>query len=84
MSPKTKANKDEITTDWYINPKIYELEQQLLFTNKLIYVGHELMLPKLDDYRVLSNNTEILMHNKNGIEIVSNICRHHQALMLEG
>ncbi len=84
MPSKINATKNEITTDWYISPDIYALEQKLLFANKLIYVGHELMIPKINDYRVLPNNTEILMHNKNGIEIISNICRHHQALMLEG
>ncbi|CDZ77177.1 2-halobenzoate 1,2-dioxygenase large subunit [Legionella massiliensis] len=72
-----------IKTNCYVNSDFYAHEQTL-FDNKLNYVGHELMVPNLDDYRVLENNAEILFHNKNGFEIISNICRHHQAIMLEG
>jgi len=74
-----------IPTSWYSDPKICELEKKIIFSKFSInYVGHELMVPELNDYFVLPNGIEILSHNKNGIEIVSNICRHHQAVMLEG
>lgn len=72
--------------DWYLNQQIYEIEKQRLFEQGPGYIGHELMIPNLDDYYVLKwlNNSKVLVRNEYGIELLSNICRHRQAILLEG
>ncbi len=76
-----------LPVDWYFDPRIYELEIELLFKNGPGYVGHELMVPELGDYHVLDwfhNGSKMLVRNANGVELLSNVCRHRQAIMLKG
>ena len=77
-------NKVQPPLAWYFDPKILELEQRVLFENGPGYVGHELMVPNLGDYQVLRNDAQMLVRNQNGVELLSNICRHRQATMLTG
>lgn len=78
-------NFENIDLSWYQNPEVFEREQVCLFQKKPIYVGHALMVPNIGDYHVLSRhaNAEVLTHTQNGIHCISNICRHHQAMLLE-
>jgi choline monooxygenase len=69
---------------WYFDPQIQAAEQRALFANGPNYVGHELMVPNLGDYQVLDGGSQVLVRNPNGVELLSNICRHRQATMLEG
>jgi len=72
--------------DWYFDPKIYALEQELLFKRGANYVGHELMTPNTGDFNVLDwlhGGGKMLVNNANGIELLSNVCRHRQAQMLQ-
>ncbi len=76
-----------LPVDWYFDPAIYELEMRLLFRNGANYVGHELMTPELGDYQVLDwlyDGGKMLVRNANGVELLSNVCRHRQARMLKG
>jgi choline monooxygenase len=70
----------------YCSPDVYAAEQRQLFARAPGYVGHELMVPNVGDYRVLEwrDNAQALIRNPQGIELVSNICRHRQAIMLKG
>ncbi|MDB5888593.1 MAG: alcE [Rhodocyclales bacterium] len=70
----------------YFDAKVFELEKRLLFDAGPGYVGHELMVPELRDYQSLAwmDHARILMHNDDGVHLMSNICRHRQAIMLEG
>jgi len=49
-------------------------------------VGHALSVPDVGDYCALPQEGEgrALMHTQRGIELVSNVCRHRQAIMLKG
>ena len=42
-----------LPVSWYFDPKIAEVEQQVLFRQGPGYVGHELMVPESGDYRSL-------------------------------
>ncbi len=70
----------------YFDPQLYDLEQRLLFEHGPGYVGHELMVTNHGDFRVLerTNNARMLVRNASGVELISNVCRHRQALMLQG
>ncbi len=76
----------QLPVQWYFDPRIYEIEKRLLFDNGPGYVGHELMVPNAGDYHVLDwhNNAQALVRNGNGVELLSNICRHRQAVILKG
>ena len=71
---------------WYFDPDVLALEQRLLFNSGPKYVGHELMVPNLGDYHVVEglNQSKMLVRNEHGVELLSNICRHRQAIMLSG
>ena len=68
----------------YCDPEIYEKEQELIFQNSARYIGHEMMVPNLGDWYALPHDdfSRILVRNENGVELLSNVCRHRQALML--
>jgi len=76
----------QLPVSWYFDPKIFELERNLLFAAGPGYVGHELMVPNVGDYRTLAttDHGKVLVRNARGIELLSNVCRHRQAILLEG
>ncbi|MCE7915106.1 MAG: aromatic ring-hydroxylating dioxygenase subunit alpha [Nitrosomonas sp. PRO4] len=76
----------QLPVDWYLDPKILEIEKRILFEQGPGYVGHEAMVPNIGDYYVPEsmNNAKVLVHNKQGVELLSNVCRHRQALLLQG
>ncbi len=70
----------------YFDPALFEREKQLLFAAGPRYVGHELAVPAVGDFHTLPQEGEgrALVRTANGVELVSNVCRHRQALMLRG
>lgn len=71
---------------WYFEPDVLVKEQTILFDRAPKYVGHELLVPNLGDYHVVQSaqQSKVLVKNENGIELLSNICRHRQAIILTG
>ena len=73
---------------WYFDPKVAEIEQKLLFDRGPGYVGHAMMAPQPGDYRVLDWREHgagwMLVNNDGRHDMVSNVCRHRQAVMLKG
>jgi choline monooxygenase len=76
----------QFPASWYCDPRVFDAEMRTLFARAPGYVGHELMVPEVGDYYTLAarGNAQVLVHNHAGIELLSNICRHRQALMLTG
>ena len=79
----------QLPMHWYFDPEIFEREKKLLFDAGSNYVGHELMVPEVGDYQTIGwmDHAKLLVRNSGaagGIELLSNICRHRQSLMLEG
>jgi choline monooxygenase len=76
----------QFPASWYFDPRIYELERRLLFPRGPGYVGHELMVPSAGDYHALAAraDAQVLVRNGERVELLSNICRHRQAIMLNG
>ncbi len=85
-SQRLKPNASQLPVSWYFDPQVLELEQKLLFANSPGYVGHELMVPNPGDYHTLAwmDHCKVLVRNANGIELLSNVCRHRQSILLEG
>jgi phenylpropionate dioxygenase-like ring-hydroxylating dioxygenase large terminal subunit len=76
----------QLPVSWYCDPATFEAEKRLLFEPGPGYVGHELMVPNVGDYCALAwrDNAQALVRSARGVELLSNICRHRQAVMLKG
>ncbi|MBS0300422.1 MAG: aromatic ring-hydroxylating dioxygenase subunit alpha [Proteobacteria bacterium] len=84
--PQLTEMSAQLPISWYLDPKILEIEKHLLFDRGPGYVGHEVMVPNVGDYYVPEwmNNAKVLVRSEQGIELLSNVCRHRQALLLTG
>jgi phenylpropionate dioxygenase-like ring-hydroxylating dioxygenase large terminal subunit len=76
----------QFPVSWYCDPRVFAAEMRTLFPRAPGYVGHALMVPEVGDYQVLPGrgNAQALVRNASGIELLSNVCRHRQAIMLSG
>ena len=76
----------QLPAAWYCDPRVFDAERRHLLSRAPGYVGHTLMAPEPGDYHVLAarDNAQALVHGPQGIELLSNVCRHRQAIMLSG
>ena len=76
----------QLPISWYFDSQFHAAEQASLFNDAPRYVGHQLMVPNVNDYRVTeaSAGAWALVINGASVELISNICRHRQAVMLKG
>jgi len=70
----------------YFDAALFQRERDVLFRAGPRYVGHSLAVPGVGDYHTLAQEGEgrALVRTADGVELVSNVCRHRQALMLRG
>ena len=70
----------------YFDEALYRRELETIFRQGPRYVGHALSVPNQGDYATLAQEGEgrALVRTANGVELVSNVCRHRQAVMLRG
>jgi phenylpropionate dioxygenase-like ring-hydroxylating dioxygenase large terminal subunit len=70
----------------YLDQGVFNAEMRRLFADGPGYVGHELMVPERGDYHALSwrGDAQVLVNDGQGIALLSNVCRHRQAIMLAG
>lgn len=76
----------QLPVSWYTDPAFYQLEQQYLFSKAPQYIGHELMVPHVGDFYTVAwmQQAKALVRNAESVDLISNICRHRQAVMLNG
>lgn len=86
QSSTAQTADSQLPVAWYVDSGVYALEQQHLFSQVPQYLGHALMVPNVNDYRVLdwTGEAKALIHAQDGINAISNVCRHRQAIMLKG
>ena len=70
----------------YFDDALYRLEMARVFAQRPRYLGHALAVPETGDFHALPQEGEgrTLVRTPQGIELISNVCRHRQALMLRG
>ncbi len=70
----------------YFDDALHQRELEILFRNGPGYIGHELIVPNTGDYFALPAEKEgrLLVRGEQGIELLSNVCRHRQSVMLNG
>ena len=86
LQPPLQQAVSQLPVSSYFDPTLYQRELQTLFHQGPRYVGHALNVPNVGDYFALPQEGEgrALVHTDRGIELMSNICRHRQAIMLKG
>jgi choline monooxygenase len=70
----------------YSDEALFKREVDTLFTKGPNYVGHSLSVPEVGDYHAIQKEKEgrVLIRTEKGIELLSNVCRHRQAVILKG
>jgi len=86
LSLQLQRATGQLPVSSYFDAALYQREQKLLFQRGPRYVGHALSVPSVGDYATLAQegHGRALVRVPSGIELVSNVCRHRQALMLQG
>ena len=86
LSLQLQQATGQLPVSSYCDEALFQREQARLFSAGPRYLGHALSVPKLGDYATLAqeNQGRALVRTPAGIELISNVCRHRQALMLQG
>jgi len=81
-----ERSRSQLPVTSYFDEALFRSEQALLFQHSPRYLGHRLAVPEVGDYLALAHEGEgrALVRTRDGVELVSNVCRHRQAIMLKG
>ncbi|HET7260254.1 MAG TPA: aromatic ring-hydroxylating dioxygenase subunit alpha [Casimicrobiaceae bacterium] len=83
---RLRQSESQFPAAWYCEARMLETERERLFARGPGYVGHQLMVPAPGDFQALAarDDAQMLVHGPGGVELLSNICRHRQAIMVHG
>jgi phenylpropionate dioxygenase-like ring-hydroxylating dioxygenase large terminal subunit len=86
LSLRLQQAQSQLPVSSYFDAALYQREQSRIFQPGPRYVGHALAVPETGDYYVLPQEQggRALVHTPKGLELISNVCRHRQAVMLKG
>ena len=86
LSLQLQQASSQLPVSSYFDEALYQREIALLFQRGPRYVGHALSVPNVGDYYALPQeaNGRALVRTATGVELISNVCRHRQAVMLQG
>jgi len=86
LSLQLQQAASQLPVSSYFDNALYQREVQALFQRGPRYVGHQLAVPHVGDYLALAQegSGRALVRSAGGVELISNICRHRQAVMLQG
>ena len=83
---KLEQERSQLSVDTYFSADLFQREMALIFQHGPRYLGHELSVSEVGDYYALPSEGEgrALVRSPQGLELISNVCRHRQAVMLRG
>ena len=87
LSLQLQQAASQLPVHSYFDQARFEREKQLLFESGPRYVGHALAVPEAHDYFVLpqeAGGRALVRDTQGQIQLISNCCRHRQAIMLGG
>ena len=86
LSPQLQLASSQLSVSSYFDEALFQRESGSIFTNGPRYVGHQLSVPHRGDYAALPHESggRALVHTQAGVELISNVCRHRQSLLLQG
>jgi choline monooxygenase len=86
LSLQLQQAASQLPVSSYFDEALFQRELKILFERGPRYVGHRLAVPEIGDYFALPQEKQgrALVRNAQGqIELLSNVCRHRQAVMLQ-
>ena len=86
LSLTLRQADSQLPVSSYFDAALFQREQAAIFRHSPTYVGHSLVVPTPGDYYTLPQESHgrALLRTPDGVELVSNVCRHRQALILKG
>ncbi|MCX7815306.1 MAG: aromatic ring-hydroxylating dioxygenase subunit alpha [Tepidimonas ignava] len=86
LSLSMQQAKSQLPVSVYFDEALFKRELETIFQSGPRYVGHANAVPNVGDYFALPQEGEgrALVRTERGVELVSNVCRHRQAVMLKG
>src|SRR6218665_1695002 len=86
LSLQLQQAASQLPVSSYFDEALFQRELETIFQRGPRYVGHELMVPEVGRYHALAHEHEgrALVRTPAGVELVSNVCRHRQAIILKG
>ena len=86
LSLQLQQAASQLPVSSYFDEALFQRELASIFQQGPRYVGHTNAVPNVGDYHALPQEGEgrALVRTEQGVELVSNICRHRQAVMLKG
>ncbi|EGI75479.1 aromatic ring-hydroxylating oxygenase subunit alpha [Hylemonella gracilis] len=87
LSLRLQQAHSQLPVTSYFDEALFQREMTELFGRGPRYVGHAASVPEVGDYHVLTHegNGRVLVRQRDGsITLQSNVCRHRQAVMLQG
>src|SRR6476620_1745015 len=86
LSLQLQQAASQLPVSSYFDPVLYRREMEAIFQQGPRYVGHQLSVPNHGDYHALPQEGEgrALLRTPRGVELISNVCRHRQAVILKG
>jgi len=79
-------SRTQLPVNSYFDVELFRREQELIFQSGARYIGHELAVPEVGNYYALPQEGDgrALVRTPAGVELISNVCRHRQAVILRG
>ncbi|TFZ00335.1 aromatic ring-hydroxylating oxygenase subunit alpha [Ramlibacter humi] len=86
LSLQLQQAQSQLPVSSYFDNALFKREMETFFHRGPRYVGHSLAVPEAGDYYALPQEGEgrALVRTPKGVELVSNVCRHRQAVILRG
>ncbi len=86
LSLQLQQATSQLPVSSYFDEALFQREMATIFQQGPRYVGHELAVPNVGDYHALPQEGEgrALVRTPQGVQLISNVCRHRQAVMLKG
>ena len=87
LSLQLQQAASQLPVTSYFDEALFQREMELIFNQGPRYVGSSVSVPDIGDYYALPQENEgrVLVRNAQGqVELISNVCRHRQAIMLQG
>ncbi len=86
LSLQLQQAASQLPVSSYFDDALFQRELKSIFQQGPKYVGHQLSVPDIGDYHALPQEAggRALVRSERGVELISNICRHRQAVMLQG
>ena len=86
LSLQLQQAESQLPVSSYFDEALFRRELDTIFQRGPRYVGHANAVPEIGDYYALPHEGEgrALVRTPTSVELVSNVCRHRQAVMLKG